>query len=213
MTVLRYILAAIAGYLLGCISFSNMMSKALAKKDIRTLGSGNAGATNILRNFGLKYAIPVFIGDALKSAVASVLGCLIIGKGLSGFSWTLGFTEPQIIVGGIAAILGHNFPVFMGFKGGKGVSSSLGLLAVMNPILGLIFIALAAVANIKIKVYSVVSMSTMLLSAIVFTIFDAKGNIWEIAALWFMFLLMVFMHRANIMRLIKGEEKKIQIFK
>ena len=211
--ILRYALAVIAGYLLGNISCANMMAKAIADKDIRTLGSGNAGATNILRNFGLKYAIPVFFGDAIKSALAAIIGCLIIGKGLEGFSWLSGFTSPFIFIGGVAAILGHNFPVFMGFKGGKGVACSLGLLTLMNPILGAIFILIAAIANLHIKLYSLVSMSTMLLAAIVFTVFDAHGEPFEIVTLWFMFALMVFMHRTNIVRLIKGEEKKVDIFK
>ena len=213
MTVLRYIIAFVIGYLLGNISFSNIMSNALSKRDIRTLGSGNAGAANILRNFGLKYAVPVFLGDAVKAAGAAVLGCIIIGKGFEGYSLLYGFTSPQVLVGGIAAVLGHNFPVFMGFKGGKGVSCSLGLLAVLNPWLGLAFIGLAIVLNLKIKVYSVVSIVTMLLAAIVYSIFDACGDVYEIIALWFMFLLMVFMHRANIVRLIKGEEKQMKIFK
>lgn len=213
MTVLRYIIAFVIGYLLGNISFSNIMSNALSKRDIRTLGSGNAGAANILRNFGLKYAVPVFLGDAVKAAGAAVLGCAIIGKGFEGYSLLYGFTSPQVLVGGIAAVLGHNFPVFMGFKGGKGVSCSLGLLAVLNPWLGLAFIGLAIVLNLKIKVYSVVSIVTMLLAAIVYSIFDACGDVYEIIALWFMFLLMVFMHRANIVRLIKGEEKQMKIFK
>ena len=85
MTVLRYIIAFVIGYLLGNISFSNIMSNALSKRDIRTLGSGNAGAANILRNFGLKYAVPVFLGDAVKAAGAAVFGCAIIGKGFEGY--------------------------------------------------------------------------------------------------------------------------------
>lgn len=210
---LRYLLALIIGYLLGNISCANIMAKAISNTDIRTLGSGNAGATNILRNFGLKYAVPVFFGDAIKCAGAALLGCLIIGEGFEGFTFMDGFVKPQIFVGGLAAILGHNFPVFMGFKGGKGVACSLGLLTLMNPILGVIFIILAACANIFIKLYSLVSMSTMLLSAIVFTVFDAKGDIFEIIALWFMFILMVFMHRSNLKRLFRGEEKKVDIFK
>lgn len=213
MLVLKIVITVIIGYLFGNISCANLMAKAISKKDIRTLGSGNAGATNILRNFGLKYAIPVFLGDAIKCAGAAVLGCLIIGKGFNGFNWLKGFIEPYIFIGGVSAIIGHNFPVFMGFKGGKGVACSLGLLTLMNPILGVIFIFIAAMANIHIKLYSLVSMSTMLLAAIVFTIFDANGEIFEIITLWFMFLLMVFMHRANLKRLFKGEEKKVDIFK
>ena len=213
MIVLKYALAIIIGYLLGNISCANIMAHAIAKKDIRTLGSGNAGATNILRNFGLKYAVPVFFGDALKAAGAAILGCLIIGKGFDGFSWLHGFTEPYIFVGGLSAVIGHNFPVLMGFKGGKGVACSLGLLVLMNPILGVVFIILAALANTFIKLYSLVSMSTMLASAIVYTIFDANGGVFQIIVLWFMFVLMVFMHRQNVVRLFKGEEKKIDIFK
>ena len=214
MIVLKYVIAAVVGYLLGNISFSNILTKIVAKKDIRTMGSGNAGATNVLRNLGLKYAIPVFIGDALKAAGAALLGCLIIGKGFEDFSWFGGFCRPEIFVGGVSAILGHNFPVFMGFKGGKGVACSLGLLVVMNPVLGVIFIVLAAIANVLIKLYSLISMSTMLAAAIVYCIFDTNGGIIQIIVLWFMFFLMVFMHRENVKRLIKGEEKKIEnIFK
>lgn len=211
--IFRYIIAAVLGYLLGNISCSNIMSRLISKKDIRTLGSGNAGAANILRNFGLKYAVPVFFGDALKTVGAALLGCLIIGKGFENFTWTGGFCEPQIFVGGIASVIGHNFPVFMGFKGGKGVACSLGLLTLMNPVLGIIFIILAAIANTFIKLYSLVSMSTMLLAAITFSIFDINGGIIQIIVLWFMFVLMVFMHRDNVKRLIKGEEKKVDIFK
>ena len=213
MLVIKIIITAVLGYLLGNISCATILSKVVFKKDIRTLGSGNAGTTNVLRNFGLKYAIPVFFGDALKCAGAGILGCLIIGKGFDGFSWILGFKEPYIFIGGVSAIIGHNFPVFMGFKGGKGVACSLGLLLLMNPILGVVFIIIAAIANIHIRLYSLVSMSIMLLSAIVFTIFDANGEVFEIITLWFMFLLMVFMHRENVKRLFNGEEKKIDIFK
>ncbi len=213
MIVLKYIIVVILGYLLGNISCANIMAHLIAKKDIRTLGSGNAGAANILRNFGLKYAVPVFFGDAIKAAGAAILGCFIIGEGFVGFTWLEGFCSPQIFVGGVAAIVGHNFPVFMGFKGGKGVACSLGLLALMNPILGAVFIILAAIANTYIKLYSLVSMTTMFSAAVVYSIFDTNGGIIQIIVLWFMFLLMVFMHRENVKRLIKGEEKKIDIFK
>ncbi len=212
LTVLRYIAAAITGYFLGCISFSNIIAQAVAKKDIRSLGSGNAGATNILRNLGLKYAFPTFIGDALKAALAAILGCIICGKGFYDFTFLSGYTCPQIFVGGIAAILGHNFPITMGFKGGKGVSCTLGLLIVMNPILGLVFVAAAAIANIFIKVYSIVSIFTVFFAAIIFTVFDANGDIYEIIALWSMFALTLFMHRENIVRIFKGTEKQVKIF-
>ena len=83
----------------------------------------------------------------------------------------------------------------------------------MNPILGVVFIILAALANTFIKLYSLVSMSTMLASAIVYTIFDTNGGVFQIIVLWFMFVLMVFMHRQNVVSLFKGVVKKIDIFK
>ena len=86
MLVLRYIAAALAGYFLGNISVSNIIARSVAKKDIRTMGSGNAGATNVLRNMGLKYAIPTFVGDAVKAMLAAVLGCVIIGEGFWDFN-------------------------------------------------------------------------------------------------------------------------------
>ncbi len=211
--VLRYIAAALAGYFLGNISVSNIIARSVAKKDIRTMGSGNAGATNVLRNMGLKYAIPTFVGDALKAMLAAVLGCLIIGEGFFEFDWLYGYTCPQIFVGGFAAILGHNFPVFMGFKGGKGVSCSLGLLIVMNPLLGIALVILAAAANLFIKQYSLVSIATMLLATFLYAFLDAGGDMIEICVLIAMLLLMLFMHRQNILRLIKGQESKIDVFK
>ncbi len=213
MLVLRYIAAALAGYFLGNISVSNIIARSVAKKDIRTMGSGNAGATNVLRNMGLKYAIPTFVGDALKAMLAAVLGCVIIGEGFWDFNWLYGYTCPQIFVGGLAAILGHNFPVFMGFKGGKGVSCSLGLLIVMNPLLGIGLVILAAAANLFIKLYSLVSIATMLLATILYAILDAGGDVIEIGVLIVMLLLMLFMHRQNIVRLLKGQESKIDVFK
>lgn len=215
---MRYAIAFIVGYFLGNISFSSIFAKAVAKKDIHTMGSGNPGATNILRTMGLKYAVPVFILDAFKAVLASVLGCLIIGNNsFFEFSFLQGYTCFEVFVGGVAAILGHNYPVLMRFKGGKGVSCTLGLLIVLNPIMGLLAVAFAASANVKIKIYSIVSLATMLLSALAFTLFDTcpnpQDNLIQIIVLWSLFALMVFMHRQNIMRLIKGTEGKINIFK
>ena len=209
--ILHYIAAAAVGYLLGNLSFSNMMSQHLAEKDIRTVGSGNAGAANLLRTFGLKYAIPVCLGDACKAIAGALLGCLIIGKGFEGFTWLGGFSAPEIYVGGVAAILGHNFPVFMHFRGGKGVASSLGLLIIMNPLMGAGFILFAAIANTFIRLYSLVSISTMLLATILYTVFDAHGDWIEVGVLLFLLVLMIFMHRSNLARLFKGEEKKMDI--
>lgn len=214
---MRYFLAFLVGYLLGNISFSSIYAKIFAKQDIKSMGSGNPGATNILRTMGLKYAVPVFILDALKAIIGSVVGCLIIGNGITEFTFLSGFYCPEVFLGGVGAILGHNYPVFMGFKGGKGVSCTLGLLIVLNPLMGLGSVALAAISNIKIKIYSIVSIATMFISATCFTLFDVcpdkTDNLIQIIVLWLLFALMVFTHRQNIVRLINGTEGKIKIFK
>ena len=215
---MRYAIAIIVGYLLGNISFSTIYAKIFAKKDIHSMGSGNPGATNILRTMGLKYAVPVFILDAFKAIIAAVLGCLIIGNGsFFEFSFLHGYTCPEVFFGGVAAILGHNYPALMRFKGGKGVSCTLGLLIVLNPIMGLLAVAFAASANVKIKIYSIVSIVTMLLSALCFTFFDAcpnpQDNLIQIIVLWSLLALMIFTHRQNIVRLLNGTEGKINIFK
>lgn len=217
MTAFRYILAFLAGYLFGNISFSSIIAKKAANKDISKIGSGNPGATNVLRTLGLKYAVMTFAGDMLKAMAGAILGCVIIGSGLNDFSLLRGFYCSEIFVGGIGAILGHNFPVFMKFKGGKGVSCTLGLLTVMNPILGICFITFAALSNIKIKIYSIVSIITMLLASICYTVLDScpdpGANTVQIIVLWALFALMVFMHRENIVRIFNGTEKEIKIFK
>ena len=215
---MRYAIAILVGYLLGNISFSSIFAKIFAKKDIHSMGSGNPGATNILRTMGLKYAVPVFILDASKAIIASIIGCIIIGNG-SFFEFTFfhGYTCYEVFVGGVAAILGHNYPALMRFKGGKGVSCTLGLLIVLNPLLGLGAVAFAAGANVKIKIYSIVSLATMLISALCFTFFDVcpnpQDNLIQIIVLWLLLALMIFTHRQNIKRLLNGTEGKINIFK
>lgn len=213
--ILRYFFAFLLGYLFGNVSFSSIIAKVFADKDIRKIGSGNPGATNVLRTMGLKYAVFVFILDALKAVIPAIVGCFIIGKGANEFSLLSGFYCPEIFAGGLGAVLGHNFPVFAHFKGGKGVSCTLGLLTVANPLLGLGLIALSGILNLKIKIYSIVSVSVMLLASLLYTFVDVLPEMqWiQICVVWGLFALMLFMHRENLFRLARGTEKKIKIFK
>ncbi len=135
----KIILTIIIGYLLGCISAAYLIGKKFGHIDIRQYGSGNAGATNMLRTMGIKYAAPTLILDMLKAAAAALLGWLIMGS-----RW-------GIAIGGYAAVLGHTFPFYMDFKGGKGVAAICGVLMVLNPLLGIILLVLGILANLIVK--------------------------------------------------------------
>ena len=115
----KLILTLVIGYLLGSISTGVIVSRVFGHKDIRSEGSGNSGTTNMLRVMGKKYALLTFAGDLLKGIVA-----VLIGKAWLG-------TQAGEIVGAFGAILGHNFPLYFGFKGGKGIATSFGCLLIV----------------------------------------------------------------------------------
>ena len=194
------------GYACGLFQTAYILGK-IYHIDIRKQGSGNLGSTNVLRTLGKKAGALNLLCDCLKCIAA-----ILIVRAIFGNSY--GDILPLLsLYAAAGCILGHNFPVFMGFKGGKGVSCSLGLLIVMNPLLGIGLVILAAAANLFIKLYSLVSIATMLLATILYAILDAGGDVIEIGVLIVMLLLMLFMHRQNIVRLLKGQEGKIDVFK
>ena len=144
-TVLAVILAAAAAYLLGSVSFAVVVSKGLYHQDVRQFGSGNAGMTNILRTYGKKAAALTLAGDFLKGVAAVLIGRLIFSAmGVTLFDGAY--------VGGLFAILGHLYPVYFGFRGGKGILTSIGIIAVINPLvfLGLLIIGLPLIFWTKI---------------------------------------------------------------
>lgn len=120
--VTKLLLTLVVGYLLGSISTGVILSRAFGHKDIRSQGSGNSGTTNMLRVMGKKFALLTFAGDLLKGIIA-----VLIGKTLLG-------TQAGEIVGAFGAILGHNFPLYFGFKGGKGIATSFGCLLIVFPL-------------------------------------------------------------------------------
>ena len=120
--VMKLLLTLVIGYLLGSISTGVILSRAFGHKDIRSQGSGNSGTTNMLRVMGKKFALLTFAGDLLKGITA-----VLIGKALLG-------TQAGEIVGAFGAILGHNFPLYFGFKGGKGIATSFGCLLIVFPL-------------------------------------------------------------------------------
>lgn len=200
--VFKYILAGVIGYLLGNISSGYLVSKAYGLRDIRKHGSGNSGTTNVLRTLGWLPSVLTLVGDCLKGYVA----CLI-GRALGG--------DLGMLIGGLCAILGHDFPVLMGFKGGKGIATSLGLIIAINPWLALGELVVQIIAVAITRTMSIAS----LITAVAFPVlvaFMERGR--ENYPLFLAFAiaasaLALFGHRSNIDRLIKGKENRLDFGK
>ena len=134
-----YIIIAIIAYLIGSINFSVIISKRMAGFDVREKGSGNAGTTNMLRSIGVKAAVITLLCDILKGVVV-ILIAILIGNIVDGLDDAL-----LVQLAGIFVIIGHTFPIFFGFKGGKGIATSLGVLLMINWQIGLICLVFALI--------------------------------------------------------------------
>ncbi len=200
-----YILVALVAYLIGSISFSVIFTKKLAGFDVREKGSKNAGSTNVLRTAGKKVAILTLVCDVLKGVVA-VLFAKFIGK-VDNFE----YTEYLVQLAGLMVVLGHTFPIFFGFKGGKGVATSLGVIMIINWQIGLICLVFALILMILTRIVSLGSVAAAILFPVL-TLFITENYSVPGDYRIFGILLGVFVcfnHRANIKRLLKGEEKRI----
>lgn len=206
-----YIIVTLVAYLLGSISFSVIISKKMAGFDVREKGSGNAGATNMLRSVGKKGAIFTLIGDCLKGVVA-ILFAIIVGKIAKN-------TDKALLVqlAGIAVVLGHTFPIFFGFKGGKGVATSLGVLLMTNWQIGLICLVFALVLMALTKMVSLGSCGAAVLYPVL-TLFinqhytvlteGKSGKAYLIYSI-ILAVIVLYNHRSNIKRLLNGTENKL----
>ena len=202
MNIFLPILSAIVGYLFGCIPAGVLIAKAYANTDIRKTGSGNSGTTNVLRTLGWLPSVMTLAGDCLKG----VLGALI-GKYIGG--------EAGMLAGGFCAVLGHDFNAFMKFKGGKGIATSLGITIVICPAVApwLCVIVLGLLPFIRIM--SVCSLIATVSYPVLFWILlpeTADLRIYMPFAIA-MAILSAYCHRSNIMRLIRGEENKLDFKK
>ena len=192
---MRYILIAVIAYLLGNFSTGLILSKLISNKDIRNYGSHSAGATNMLRTFGWLPSVGTLLGDALKAFIATYIGKLI------GGDW-------GVCVGGIAVIVGHNWPVFYGFKGGKGIACTFGYVLFTTPVLAIILL-LTNFAIVGFTGYmSIASISVCTVYPIIIAIMY-PGNAPMLIAAILICLLAVYSHRENIKRLIHHEEHKL----
>jgi acyl phosphate:glycerol-3-phosphate acyltransferase len=192
-------LATLAAYLIGSLSFAVIVSRAMGLHDPRTYGSGNPGATNVLRSGNKAAAVATLLLDALKGWVPVVL--------VSQFGEAYGLGEGTLALVGLAAFVGHLWPVFFGFKGGKGVATAAGVLLGLNPWLGLATLATWVI----IAAFTRYSSLAAIVSAVVAPFYQIL--IWgggpvavTVAA---MGVLLVYRHKANIEKLFRGTESKL----
>ena len=196
---------AIIAYLIGSINFSVILSKKMAGFDVREKGSGNAGTTNMLRSVGKKAAAITLVLDILKGVVA-ILIAMAIGRIFENSNGAL-----LVQVAGVAVILGHTFPIFFKFKGGKGVATSLGVLIMSNWQIGLICLVFALILIALTQIVSVGSIAAAILYPVL-TLFIPQNYIVPGNYLIYSIVLaviIVFNHRENVKRLLSGTENKI----
>ena len=201
--MLRYILALVIGYLLGNLNGAVCVSR-LMGDDVRSHGSGNAGLTNFIRSYGAGRSALVIVMDAGKAVLACVLGGLL-------FMSREGF-QTGAALGGVAVIIGHAFPVFLKFRGGKGILSGLFVAIVVDWRIALLILAVFAIAYFITWYVSLGSVLAAITFSIGFAVLHTDNLVVLICGV-FTGLLATFMHRQNIVRLVKGQERKTNLFK
>lgn len=203
MELLYTIATGIIAYLIGSINSSILISKAVMGKDIRESGSGNAGATNMLRTMGKKYAIITLVIDILKGVVALLLAKLAM---------SFGAYDVSMYIAGVAVVVGHNFPVFFGFKGGKGVATSLGVILLLDWKIGLITLAIAIVImaiSKYVSLGSIMAAVVFMILQIAVMIINDSFDVTRLVCVLILGGLLIIRHRANIVRLLNGTENKL----
>jgi glycerol-3-phosphate acyltransferase PlsY len=196
MEIVRYSFAIVLAYLIGAIPFGLLFTKVFSGVDVRSVGSGNIGATNVLRAAGKKAAVFTLLADCLKGLVPVLIVRLVLRD------------DALVVLTGIAAVLGHNFPVYLGFRGGKGVATSYGVILAATPLLGLICL-LIWLGSALVWRYSSLSalISFLAYPFLVFSQFPESKALGALAL--FLAGMIYFRHRENIKRLVAGTESKI----
>lgn len=213
------LLCMIIPYLLGSFNFGLIISKRRFHDDIRSHGSGNAGTTNMLRTYGKSAAALTMVGDMLKAALSVLLGYLLINNQTVVYNEAGDFVgvygdKLGAAVAGLFVVIGHMFPCFFHFKGGKGVATTAMVVLLLNPIVFLILFAVFAIIVLFTKYVSLASIMGMLLYPLMMSAFDQpKGSSTATLLSVVMTCLVVFMHRENIKRLWAGKESKLSIGK
>lgn len=207
--MVAYIVVAILSYLIGSINFSIIISKKVAGFDVREKGSGNAGTTNMLRTVGKKAALITLVCDILKGVI-SILLALLIGKIAKEANNSI-----LVQIAGILVIIGHTFPIFFKFKGGKGVATAVGVLLTTNWQIGLICLIFGLVLIALTRIVSLGSITAAILFPILVlfikTNYIVEGNYFIYSLI--IAVMVVFNHRENVKRLLSGTENKLSFKK
>ncbi len=197
------LIAALAGYLLGNLNGAVSMSVLLAHDDVRAHGSGNAGLTNFVRNFGIGKGMLVIAIDVGKAVLACLLGGLLLEP--------YGYYLEGMMIGAVAVSLGHDFPATLGFKGGKGILCGAAVAFTVDWRVGAIAAVLFFGLYFLTGYVSLGSLAASVAFGVGFALFNI-GNVWVMVAGIFMAMLAIFMHRENIKRLLSGTERKSNLF-
>lgn len=195
---MKYLIVCVIAYLLGNFATAYLVSKFAGKIDIRQHGSGNAGSTNVLRVLGVKAAVVVFIGDVLKGVAAVMIGRYLAGS----------YGE---LLAGIFVVAGHNWPVLLGGKGGKGIATTIGVVIPIDPLMVLIIVITGVIIITVTRYVSLASIAGVVIFPIAMII-THKPVEYIIFSL-ILSAMAVFKHRSNIDRLLKGRESKIGLKK
>lgn len=202
--VLSVILTAVIAYLLGNLNGAVIISHLVAHEDVRTKGSGNAGLTNFTRNYGASTSVFVILIDVGKAAAACLVGGLLLGR--------FGHYIDGVALGGLFVIVGHDFPVLLGFKGGKGILSGVTVALMLDWRIGLFVFGIFLVAYFLTHYVSLGSVLSSGSFGFLYAWLHRGENLFPILVGFFLSALIVWMHRSNIVRLVKGEERKTNLF-
>ena len=205
MTILALSISLILTYLIGSVPFAYIYGKIFRKIDIREHGSGNVGATNVLRVFGTKAGIIVLLLDIIKGYLPVLIICLLYP-----------LTQWQPVLIGIFAILGHTFTIFLNFKGGRGVATSAGVFLALSPlsisVAILIFILVVSITK-YVSLGSMIAAVFLLITHTVFFVLCESANPYVFYFTVILCLFIIYKHKPNIIRLVKGSENKINFKK
>lgn len=196
-------ITVLTAYLLGNVNGAVVISRMVVGEDVRKHGSGNAGLTNFIRNYGISNALLVILIDAGKAALACLLGGLLLNP--------YGYDLEGAALGGLCVMVGHDFPALLKFKGGKGILSGLFVALVVDWRIAVLILIVFFAAYLLTWYVSLGSVLASIAFGVGFVIFH-HDNWYVMGCGVLMSLLAVFMHRSNIVRLIRGEESKTNLF-
>lgn len=203
IVTLEHVLSFLIAYLIGSISGSMFVSKFLFKEDIRSMGSGNAGTTNIYRAYGFRYAAISGAIDVLKAIVALLIVRTFLQNDTSGMY--------SIYIASVAVVIGHIWPIYFGFKGGKGMATSIGVNIYHDVIVVLIQVFELVAINYIFKIMSLTSIIMTITSIIYFMIFSNDKAMIYVSII--NGIIVIYSHRSNIKRMLEGNENKIERLK